>query len=226
MATVAPPPTGSQPNVNELRSMMRSERARKIALLLPGRGGSTWTGLALRPNRVSFATQNPEEEVLIFLRRHWLTNLSWIFNSALWAVAPLILLAILTALKFDYIQFFGWKVFTILMLAYYSVQFTSTMGYFLDWYYNLYLVTNERIMDYDFQLFKSTSVAEVSVEAVQKVIETSRGFWGTLFGFGDVTAYGEADKVSITFVDAPDPTLVRDKISDLAEAIRETRYDI
>src|SRR3990172_9667450 len=83
------------------------------------------------PLGVSFVEQEPDEKVLLFLRRHFITNVPWIFITIVLIFIPLILFAfrinlqILEALSLP-IRFT--VVFTIL---YYLIVFSYTFINFI-----------------------------------------------------------------------------------------------
>ncbi len=179
--------------------------------------GSDWRGLVFKPHNVYFSTQNRGEQVYILLRKHFITNFGWISSTAIYSTFPLILGLVLTLFRVDLFGLFGFRLVFILLAVYYSVLLTGAIRNFVNWYFNLYIVTNERVMDYRFRAFISKSVAESPLEALQDVREISVGFLPSLLNYGDVSMYSAADKTVITFNDVPNPSLVRDKISDLAK---------
>src|SRR5437899_8823284 len=43
------------------------------------------------PGNISFGTQEPSEQILLFLRRDFITNVPWILSSLLLTIAPTLL---------------------------------------------------------------------------------------------------------------------------------------
>lgn len=194
--------------------------------VVPRRQGSDFRGLFLRPPKLKFATQNKTEEVFILLRRHWSSNINWIINLSFYVALPWLLYALFKTLGIDFLVLLGPGLSLIALLSFYSIQFGSAIRNFADWYYNLYLVTNERVIDYDFNVLATSSGAsETGLDSVEDVKETSVGLLPTLFNYGDVSIYTAADKNVITFHKAPDPTFVRDKVADLAKIVKENTFN-
>lgn len=185
--------------------------------VIPARSGSNFNGLVILPKSVSFAGQNAGEQIFMLLRRHWSTNIGWIVNEAFYAVFPIILYTVLEFFNLNLIDLLGWKLFIVLVLIFYSVLLTNTIRHLSDWYFNLYLVTSERVIDYDYHPFTSSGASESTLVSIQDVKQVSIGFLPSIFDYGDVSIYTAADKNVITFHKVPNPTLVRDKILDLAD---------
>lgn len=198
-------------------------KRQQISRELPEHEGSGWSGLELRPKNFRFYTQNKGEKVFILLRTHWLTNLGWIVNNLIYCLVPLILAVILRAFSIELSagNLLGIKLVIVLLLTYYSVIFTNVLRHFTDWYYNLFIVTNERIIDYDFQSLTSRGASEIALENIEDVSEHSVGFLPNMFNYGDVLIYSAAEKSAVTFSKVPRPTFVRDKITDLANIAKK-----
>lgn len=198
----------------------RLRRSQDFDAIVPDREGSDWGGLLLRPDKVSFETQNADEQIYILMRRHWVTNVGWIFNAALYATLPFIIALVLTVLSINLFGVLGIRLTTLIGAAYYSVLLTYTVKHIVDWYFNMFIVTNERVLDYDFVTFTSRQVVESALENIGDVKEKSIGFLADFFNFGNVEVFSDAERNIIIFNSIPKPTLVRDKVSDLAKLAR------
>jgi len=216
------PPAGmSRGRVLSPEEFEKQRQKQELKKVVPKTEGAGWAGLVLLPKHVSFETQNVGEQVFIMLRRHWFTNLSWVFNSVLFALLPILAYAIADLFKFNLITVLGWKIAVISVLMYYSFWLTNLIRNFSDWYFDVYLVTNERVIDYDFQPFVAQEVSETALRSIEDVRERTVGFFPQMFDYGDLSIYSAADKLVITFDSIPKPTFVRDKILDLAAVVHK-----
>lgn len=175
---------------------------------------------------IRFANQNPKEQVFIMLRAHPITNLGWIVRLVVWMLLPLIVGAFLAFVRIDLndiplysqlsrqvsVQTLG----ILIAITYYAGLVTSGLISFLDWYYNLYLVTNERIVDFNYKPLVSYEIVEAKLENIENVKEKSVGFIPSLFGYGDIIAQTAGQNVILDFLSVPKPTRVRDIIADLS----------
>jgi len=90
---------------------------------------------------------------------------------------------------------------------------------FLSWYFNVYLVTNERIIDYDFfnLLYKNTSDAELN--KIQDINVQMGGLSQTLFNYGTVLIETAGEIPNLEFDLVPNPAYVVKVIRELEDQI-------
>lgn len=217
-------PTNMQPpqNNRDYVSKMREKEAERI---IPKKSGLPWSSIILKPNLV-FETQDPNEKVYVLVRAHWITNLGWFLRNLILSLLPFIVLTLLEnfGIKID-ISFISNKALTIIGLLYYSFIFTSIVSNFIDWYFDPFIVTDQRIMDYDYKPYGNYSVSEISLQDIQDVKERSSGLLGDIFDFGNVYVYSASDASEMLCKNVPSPTKVRDIITDLSNVAKTYKYD-
>ncbi len=217
-------PTNMQPpkNNRDYMSKMRLQEADKI---VPKQSGLPWSSIILKPNIV-FETQDANEKVYVLVRAHWITNIGWFVRNIFMTFLPFIVVALLESfgIKID-ISFVSNKALTIVGLLYYSFIFTSVVSNFIDWYFDPFIVTDQRIMDYDYKPFGNYSVSEVSLQDIQDVKERSAGLVGDIFNYGNVYVYSASDASEMICKNVPSPTRVRDIITDLSNVAKTYKYD-
>ncbi|MDO8551426.1 MAG: hypothetical protein Q7S03_01990 [bacterium] len=156
----------------------------------------------LNPRGIHFATQEAGEEVILLLRKHWITNLRWIFIALIGLVAPVIFISFpllsFLPVRFQLMTFIIWY---LLVLAFIFEQFVT-------WFYNVYIVTNKRLVDVDFHnlLYKQISGAEVI--KIQDTTIRIGGVVRTLFNYGDLLIQTAGEEDNIDFEAVPDPEKV------------------
>lgn len=134
------------------------------------------------PPKVTFENQNSDEKILLFLRKEFVTNISWIIGSSLLLLVPVALFFLAPSL-FSFLPFSFTLVFT---LSYYLLVCSYMFMNFITWYFNINLVTSERIVDIDFEDLVYKNVAETKLSLVQDVSYTQTGAIRTVFDYGDV----------------------------------------
>ncbi len=171
-----------------------------------------------RPSKMSFGEQEPDEVLELLLRRHWITNVPWIFVSLFGFALPAIIIAL--SRNFD-INFFSVppEVAFGLIIVWYMLILGYVLEQFLYWYYNIYIVTSKHLVDINFHSLLYRDVTESALDDVQSVSSKIKGIFGSLFNYGDVTAQTAAATHFISFADVPFPDLVADRIEDLRSAL-------
>lgn len=159
--------------------------------------------------RVHFETQEREEKVVLLLRRHLITNLPWILMAILLAVIPTF-----------------WSVFPLfaivpdrfqLMLAviWYLGIVAYILEHFLSWYYNVLLITDERIVDVDFHSLLYKEVSDTKIENIQDVTFIMGGALRALFNYGTVYVQTAGERREFDFIDVPHPDRVAKALNEL-----------
>jgi len=164
-----------------------------------------------------FVTQQQDEEIALLLRSHPITNLGWILLTSIMLLAPLILW--LTGLA-DIVPF---KYRFIGNLAWYMVTFMFAFGKFLQWYYSVFIITNERIVDIDFDNIMNRQMTSVNLNHVEEPVMSTRGFLETMMQFGNVSVQTAAETETMEAISVPYPNKVVDIISRLSEDLEKRR---
>ena len=195
----------STPNNNSSVPFLPRERD----FLPKKRGGGFSSFLVLPSDNVRFETQEPQEKILVILRKHWLTNIPWFVISFLLFFAPLVLqffpLLASFPLKFQLVAVIGWY---LILLMYIFERF-------LSWFFNMSIITDERIIDVDFLNITTKKVADCDIDKIQDVTYTNSGAIGTIFNYGDVVVQTAAEVVEFVFDDVPQPSRVADILQRL-----------
>lgn len=168
------------------------------------------------PKGVSFQTQKEKEKILLFLRAHFLTNLSWILITLILIVLPLMILAFLSSFKLDFLSAPAAFRFTIVFTFFYYLLVSSyILVNFLHWFYNVFIVTSERIVDIDYSDIVVHNVAVTGLSHVQDINYTQSGFIPTLFNYGDLFVQTAGDERNFEAYSIPKPREATAVIGDL-----------
>lgn len=190
-----------------------------ISRVLPRREKQAFGAIEVYPKRVTFKTQNKGERVYILVRAHVITNLGWILRLGFMSILPLVLFIFLDYFNVD-LSFMSTSDIVLLVLAYYVSVLASGLMNLLGWYYNVYLVTSERILHYVFKPLSTYKISEAEIENIQDVSQSSVGFLPNVFGFGDILVQTAATRNKFYFRAVPRPVWFRDVIADLANLTR------
>ena len=86
------------------------------------------------------------------------------------------------------------------------------------WYWNAFVITNQRIMDIDQQGFFERMVSVAPLERIQDVSYAIRGFWGTVFRFGMLGIQTAGTATNLELQHVYDPKEVHHLITELMAA--------
>lgn len=147
---------------------------------------------------VHFETQFDGEEVILVLRAHPITQLPWIFNALIFLIL-LIILNLFLPIFFTSRQIFVIDIFFIVFI------FSYVWFNFLNWFFNVGIVTNERVVDVDFHNILYKEVSATRINKVEDITSKSAGYFGSLFNYGDIFVQTAGTEVNIEFHKVPDP---------------------
>ena len=163
----------------------------------------------VRPKGVSFETQDDQEKILLMLRRHPITNLPWALLATASLFVPLV------AGAFGFFSAFPFKFEVLTSLLWYLVTFGYAFERFLDWYFNVYIVTDERIIDYDFYSLIYKRVSEAKIDRIEDVTFSLGGITRSIFHYGDVFIQTAGESRELDFEAVPYPEKVVKLLNEL-----------
>jgi len=190
-----------------------AEKARKVHTVNP------LAAYASSPKNIHFETQEPKEEIILLLRRHWITNLPWIFWAILMVFTPFILrfFPLLTLLPFRY-QVMAVIIWYLLTIAFIFEQF-------LGWLFNVNIITDERIVDIDFYSLLYKEVSDCKIDQIQDVTYKMGGVTRAMFNYGDVFIQTAAERPQFEFLAIPKPDRVAAILRDLVTEEEKERLE-
>lgn len=179
---------------------------------LPRRSYGPLSAFCYFPSGVKFVSKDSKEEIVLFLRRHWVTNIHWIVISAILLFAPGVLgnFPILSFLP-DNFQFIAVAIWYMVVVAY-------ILESFLDWFFNVCIITDERVFDVDFVNLIYREITDADLDQIQDVTVRMGGVIRTIFNYGDVIIQtaGEVPRIEFSAVPSPDK---------VAKILRELRVE-
>lgn len=161
---------------------------------------------APQPVGVSFEDQEQGEKIILLLRAHIVTLIPAVIQIIFLALVPTFLPAVLLLLRLDLFSALSAGQIFWLTVSWYLFVFGFSLYKFIFWYFNVYLLTNERIVDFDFRGILHKETAYANLNQIQDVSPKIIGFFGTFFHFGNVFIQTAAAKNEFEFhhVERPD----------------------
>jgi hypothetical protein len=178
--------------------------------------GDGFGGLVTRPQNTTFATQDADEEIYIIARRDIISNLGWISTAAIMAVIPALIVLFAANFNIALSEFTPLRYQIFALTFYYSFVFTYIIANLSDWYYNVLIVTNKRILNYTFKLFSSKKVSEADLDKIEDVSQMTVGVLPVFFDYGDLFIQTAGQKTKFLIRSVPRPTWLRNVLVDLS----------
>ena len=187
-----------------------TEDRRQKAYDLLGHAKSSFSAMLVNPKVFSFSEKDDQEQILAVFRPHWFTNVRWILITLVMLIAPTFLSF------FPILSFFPARDQFIFIIFWYILTFIFAFESFLSWYFDVYIITDERVVDIEFNNLLSKKFSEAKISMIQDTTYTVTGVAQTMFNFGDVRIQTAAEVPEICFESVPNP----DKIIKMLQALR------
>lgn len=156
---------------------------------------SAFHSFCIRPT-VKFDTRMDDEEILLILRAHPVTQVPWILNG-LFILILLIFINLFASTLFSFQQLFIFNVgMGAFVFAYYWFNF-------LSYFFNVGIITNHRVIDMDFHAVIYKEVTEARITKVEDITAKSGGYVASLFNFGNVFVQTAGNELNIEFTNVP-----------------------
>ncbi|MFC1711009.1 PH domain-containing protein [Patescibacteria group bacterium] len=152
------------------------------------------------PSKLSFETQEKEEKIVLLLRKHWVSNVSWFFMTLILIYVPVVLRF------FPFLSFMPVRFQLITVVFWYLALLAFVFEKFLSWFFNVYIITDERIIDVDFISLTYRRISDAQIEKIQDITYKTGGLLKAIFDYGDVyiQTAGPSPEIEFEFVPKPD----------------------
>lgn len=167
--------------------------------------------LLVNPHVFSFEERAEGEKIVIVARPHWFTNVSWIISAVILFLAP-------SLLRFlPPIEGFTTRIQIVGLMTWYLVSFAFAFEKFLSWYFDVFIITDERVIDIDFNNLLDKKFSEAKIGMIQDVTSRVSGVSQTLFNYGTVFIQTASEVPEISFEKVANP----EKIIKALQILRE-----
>ncbi len=157
---------------------------------------------------VRIETQGSNESILLVLRAHPITQISWILNT-------FFLFLLFIVLNFLFFSFLSFRQILFINLFGIVVLLSYIWFNFLNWFFNVGVITNQRIVDIDFASVIYKEVTETRLDKVEDITSKSGGYFESFFDYGDVFVQTAGKEAFIEFMNVPKPSDAVRIISEL-----------
>lgn len=190
---------GQKRHVDEYSEIMRAENP----------SGSCLSAYIPKPTMLSIDIQIEDEHIILLMRQHLFTQLRWIFAVIVMLFLPAV---------FNFVGFFNFLPPTYhfaATLGWYMITAGFFIESFLKWFYRVYIITDERIIDVDFISMVYKDVSTTKIDKIEDVTTISSGFFSSIFDYGTIIVQTAATKQELNFENIPYPSRVSALLNEL-----------
>jgi len=155
-----------------------------------------------KPTEIFFDSQHSQEKVLLLLRRHPVTQVGWIITAIFLAILPFLFSAV------GLLQFLPSNYQFAATIGWYLLIIGFSLESFLSWFYNVYITTDERIIDVDFYNLLYKNISAAKIDNIEDITTEAGGVLASVFNFGTVKIQTAGSVTEFDFEDVPQPAKV------------------
>jgi membrane protein YdbS with pleckstrin-like domain len=170
----------------------------------------------------NFIKKKDYEKIVYVLRRHWITFIPIVLFFLFLLLIPVIIYYFLN------IAVMAWQeneiIYPLLVLfggIYYLVTLAFFSFRFVEFYLDVGIVTNDRVLDVEQLGLFSRSISELDLFRIQDVSTEVHGVLATIFQFGDVVIKTASSNAHIIFRNVSNPNEIRENLIRLSHEDRK-----
>lgn len=206
--------------IGDARRMTKAEVKELVTYILERAGEKPGKAVGgaynIRPE-ARFIDEQDDEEVVLMLRSHPITNLGWIVSLSF------IVLVLEIFIGSGILGGMSWKYIFLGRLIIFLIALGFAFQKFLDWYYSVLIISNERVINVDFINLLYRVVTYATLNHIEEPSMVAGGFVRSFFRYGDVYIETAAETPSIEAKAIPFPDRVVRIISELSEELEKRR---
>ena len=167
------------------------------------------------PRNTSFLGKEDSENIVLVLRRHWLSLIPTIVGVFFLLLLPLIV-TFLIPLESRNNTF----LFSVFLISFLLSASLSLFAY-VKWFYNVNIITDKRVVDIDFYSLFFHKMTEARLDKIEDITFKQIGVLSNIFDVGTIYIQTAGAKSEIEFDGIHKPKEVQDILSDLLQSKKE-----
>lgn len=161
--------------------------------------------------------QKGYEKIESIVRRHWVTFVPILLFLIVLAVLPIGVYFLLANSLSSYLQNETYHVAGVLLGSiYYLSVILFFYTYFVEFHLDLWIVTNDRLLDIEQKTLFARTISEVDLFQIQDITSEIHGIFPSIFNYGDIILQTAGAVPKFTFRSVADPNKLRELILNLA----------
>jgi uncharacterized membrane protein YdbT with pleckstrin-like domain len=172
------------------------------------------------PNQKEF------EKTVLAIRRHWVMPLKITLLFLLGAALPVIFYYITQVSYPELLRGEAtYAIFILVLSAYVLAIWLLYFNSLIDYYLDVWIVTNERIINIEQKGLFSRTIAELKLYRIQDAKAEVKGIIHTLLDYGTITVQTAGEEAHFVFKQCPEPYRISRQILEMVEQDRQRHLE-
>jgi membrane protein YdbS with pleckstrin-like domain len=166
------------------------------------------------PQNIRFDRKEKEEEIIMIVRKHWIAYMP----HAILAIAVLIIAIALLIISSNAPDIYGKSTTYLgLFVASLVVSMNILVTALIQWYYNISIITDKRILSLKVTGIFDHSYTEILWRKIQDVSHDSVGVLSSVFDIGNIYLDTAGEGVDLTLKLVSEPRNIQETINNLVD---------
>lgn len=171
-------------------------------------------------NKCLFESQTEEEHLILLLRAHFVTNVPWIILTLLLAVVPILVSSFGFLDQLSLGLNISAQRIDDFILIWYLVVFAFAFQNFITWYFNVYILTDQRIVDFDFFQLLYKKISSAQLTNIEDITVSMGGVAQVLFNYGSINIQTAGEVPEFEFARVANPAEVKKAIEKALAGVK------
>ncbi len=198
--------------MNDLLTKLSKTNKTFVDRLQGSIGASNLGTFCAFPEEVEFNGQESEEHIILLVRQHLAVLIPQYLVIIILLLAPILFFFIFRGMpEIGFGLMFGSGFICWLVALSFAVDT------FFKWYFTVNIITDQRVIDVDFDNVLYHKFSEATLEKIEDVSHAPAGLLSSIFDYGDVFLQTAGTEPEFKFKGVPRPRDVQDTLLDLIE---------
>ena len=177
------------------------------------------------PKSTSYDGRDDDERIKYVIRKSVLLTFPLILATAFLFVVPILVPLIVSQVPKGAPAILDGGSVLILTVLWYLFVFGFFLQNVLNWFFNVLIITNKKIVDVDFVGILYKNISETTLDNIEDVTSNVAGAIGVTFNIGALYIQTAAEKREFEFGGVDDPSKIRDVLSDLVARVKNHEHN-
>jgi hypothetical protein len=162
-----------------------------------------------KPFMIGFDNQMAGEQIVLVLRQHPVVLIQKIIGVIIATFLPIMFGSV------GMESFFPQSYLFAMTLGWYTLILGYSLETFLVWFFSVFIITDERIIDVDFVSLLFKDISSAKIDAIEDISSKTGGMLGTIVDYGTVYIQTAGESPEIQFENVPQPAKVSAILNEL-----------
>ncbi len=168
-----------------------------------------------QPIKFDFPSKEDDEKVYMTVRRSFIVLIRQTIIFLFFFIFPVIISGTLHYFDLNITEYIFFPIVILVMSVYYLFVTLFTMINWIEYYYDVWIITNKRLINIEQKSLFNHITSELRLDKIQDVTFEEKGFFASMFHYGSIYVQTAGSVQRFTFEQIPRSQMVRRLIIDL-----------